>query len=136
MTTVTVQERFDQPIEKVWPVVSDFGGISKYFKGVECTADGTGVGSERNIAMGGGTVVERLTWPDDANHALSYTILSGPLPFARYVASISLTPDGNGTLATWEGTFEPAGVSEEEASKVANGIYSGGLKAYKAAVGG
>ena len=136
MTTVTVQERFDQPIDEVWPVVSDFGGISKYFKGIECTSEGTGLGSDRFIAMGGGTVVERLTWLDDDDHSLSYTILSGPLPFARYVASIRLSPDGSGTLATWQGTFEPAGVSEEEAAKVANGIYSGGLKAYKAAVGG
>lgn len=137
MTTVTVQERFEQPIEEVWPLVSDFGGIGKYLKGVECTLEGTGIGSERSIGMPGGAVVERLIWLDPDNYDLGYTILeAGGLPFSRYVASIRLKPDGGGTLATWQGIFEPAGVSEEEASKIAHGIYSGGLKGYKKALEG
>jgi len=137
MTTVTVQERFDQPVQEVWPLVADFGGIGKYLKGVECTVEGDGIGSERSIAMGGATIVERLTWFDPADHSLSYTILdAGPLPFSRYVATIRLQAEGAGTLATWEGHFEPSGVPEEEAAKVAHGIYSGGLKGYKKALGG
>lgn len=137
MTTVTVQQRFDHPIEKVWPVVSDFGGIGKYGRGIECTAVGEGLGSDRSIVMGGATIVERLTWLDDEQHDLSYTILeAGPLPFDRYVASIRLTEDGDGTLAVWQGTFEPRGVSEEEASKIANGIYTGGLKGFAAYLAG
>ncbi|MPY94578.1 MAG: SRPBCC family protein [Acidimicrobiia bacterium] len=137
MTSVTVQQQFDQPVEQVWAVVSDFGGIATYMKGVEsCTTEGQGIGQDRSIAMGGGTVVERLTWLDHDQHDLSYTILSGPLPFSRYVATVRLSPDGVGTLATWEGNFEPAGVSEEEASKLARGIYTGGLKGYKAHLDG
>ena len=111
MTTVTVQERFDQPIEKVWPLVADFGGIGKYLKGIECTLEGTGIGSERSIAMPGGAVVERLIWLDEDQYDLGYTILeAGGLPFERYVASIRLSRDGDGTLATWQGNFQAAGV--------------------------
>lgn len=137
MTRVTVTDRFDHPIEQVWPLVSDFGGIGKYLPGTECTCEGEGIGADRSLPMGGSVVVERLTWLDHEQHDLSYTILSpGPLPFARYVATIRLEADGDGTLATWEGTFEPAGAPEEKAANLARKIYTGGFKGYKAALDG
>jgi hypothetical protein len=132
MTTVTVTDSFDHPADQVWPVVSDFGGIHQYMRGMEpAVVHGTGLGQDRSLAMPGGQIVERLTWLDDEAMAFSYTILSGPLPFARYVATVKLTPDGDRTGIEWQGTFEPDGVAEEEAAAMANGVYTGAIKGFK-----
>jgi Polyketide cyclase / dehydrase and lipid transport len=137
MTTVTVTDTFDHPAATVWPVVSDFGGIHKYMRGMEPpTVEGTGLGQDRVITMGGGAVVERLTWCDPDAMAFSYTILSSPLPFTRYVATVKLSPQGDRTGIEWQGNFEPDGVSEEEASTMAHGIYTGAIKGFKKHLGG
>lgn len=135
MTKVTVTDTIDAPAAKVWPVISDFGGIDKIMRGIEgFRTEGQGIGMDRFIAMGGGEVVERLTWLDDEAHSFSYTILSGPLPFERYVATVRLTDLGASTGVVWEGNFTPAGASEEETVQMANGIYAGAIKAVKRAV--
>lgn len=133
MTTVTVTDTFDHPADKVWPVVSDFAGIHQYMRGLEpAEVRGSGLGQDRVLAMPGGSVVERLTWFDPAALAYSYTIIEGPLPFDRYVATVKLTADGERTHIEWQGNFVPAGgATEEEASKVVNGIYTGGIKGFK-----
>lgn len=132
MTIVTVTDTFDHPADKVWPVVSDFGGIHKYMRGMEpAQVEGAGLGQDRVLAMPGGAVAERLTWLDNDAMAFSYTILSGPLPFNRYVATVKLTPKGNQTDIEWQGNFEVDGVPEDEGVKMANGIYSGAIKGFK-----
>ena len=132
MASVTVKERIDHPVDAVWAVVSDFGGIAKYMRGMPpADVEGEGLGSERSLAMGDKTVVERCTWLDDDAHHLGYTVLEpGPLPVTRYVAAVRLSADGDGTLVDWSSSFEPAGVSEEEAVKMVEGIYRGGIKGY------
>lgn len=135
MPIVTVTDTFDHPAEKVWPMVSDFGGIHKYMRGMaETKLEGSGLGADRIIAMGGGEVVERLTWLDDDACAFSYTIISSPLPVARYVATVQLTPEGDRCGIRWQGHFEADGVSEEDAVKLVNGIYTGGIKGFKKAL--
>lgn len=132
MTTVTVTDTFDLSADRVWAAISDFGGMHKYAKGMEAPGvEGEGIGMERAITMPAGTIVERLTWLDPASRSLSYTIVSGPLPFHRYVATMKVTPQGDGCSVEWEGNFEPKGVSEDEARTLAHGIYSGGLRGYK-----
>ena len=132
MTTVTVTDTFDHPVDKVWPAVSDFGGIHKYMRGMEpAEVKGEGIGQDRALAMPVGTVVERLTWLDPAATAFSYTILSGPLPFDRYVATVKLTARGDKTDIEWQGNFEVIGIPEDEGAKMADGIYAGAIKGYK-----
>jgi mxaD protein len=135
MTTVTVNDSFEHPVEKVWPIVSDFGGIHKYMRGMaETKTEGSGLGQDRFIAMPQGEIVERLTWCDEHAHAFSYTILSGPLPVARYVATVKLNAEGNRCDIEWQGNFEPDGVSEDEARELVNGIYTGAIKGFKKAL--
>jgi hypothetical protein len=136
MVTVTVTDTFEHPVDAVWPVVSDFGGIHKYMRGLEeARVTGDGVGSERALAMAGGEVVERLTWLDHDHRSFSYTIITSPLPVDRYVAAVRLTPDGDRCHITWEGNFEADGVSDDEARTLVTGIYTGGIKGYKKALG-
>ena len=132
MSRVTVTDTFDHPVDQVWPLVADFGGIHKYMKGMEpAEVTGEGIGQDRALAMPAGTVVERLTWLDEENHAFSYTILSGPLPFERYVATVKLRPQGDKTDIEWEGNFEVSGIPVEEGEAMANGIYRGAIKGFK-----
>jgi hypothetical protein len=135
MTTVTVTDSFEHPVEKVWPIVSDFGGLHKYMRGMpEVRTEGSGLGQDRYIAMPQGEIVERLTWCDERTYSFSYTILGGPLPVTRYVATVKLSPEGNRCDIEWQGNFEPNGVSEDEARELVNGIYTGAIKGYKKAL--
>ena len=137
MTIVTVTDTFDHPADKVWPAVSDFGGVQKYMRGItEARVEGDSLGMDRILSTAGGEVVERLTWLDEAAMAFSYTIISSPLPVERYVATIKLSPAGDRCAIEWQGNFEPAGVSEEEATALVTGIYTGGIKGYKKALAG
>lgn len=117
--------------------MSDFGGIHKYMRGMEpAKVEGSGLGMDRVIVVGGGAIVERLTWLDNAAYAFSYTILSGPLPLERYLATVKLTPDGDRCGIEWQGNFSPMGASEEETTALVTGIYTGGIKGYKKALAG
>jgi uncharacterized protein YndB with AHSA1/START domain len=137
MTTVTVTDTFDAPAERVWPMISDFGGIEKYMRGIDSLRmEGEGLGADRVIGLAGGVVVERLTWLDPEALAYSYTIISGPIPVDRYVATVKLTPEGQRCAIEWTGHFEPDGVTLEEAQKFVRGIYTGGIKGYKKALEG
>ena len=55
-----------------------------------------------------------ITWLDDAAHSFSYTIITAPLPFRRYVATVKLTGRGNQTDIEWQGNFDVEGISVEE----------------------
>ncbi len=134
MTIVTVTDRFDHPVEKVWPVISNFDIGALMGMAVELVGDG-GMGTDRRIDTGAGVIVERLTWLDEATHTFSYTITEGDtLPFERYVSSVRLTPDGNATDIEWIGRFEPT-IAEEKAAKVARNVYAGMIGAVKKALG-
>ena len=137
MTTVTVNDTFDAPVERVWPLISDFGGLVGIVPGVEeCRLEGSGLGADRVIpTRGGGQVVERLTWLDNASHAYSYTIVSGsPFPVVRYVATVKLAPAGERTDIEWQGNFNPDGVPEDKMVRLVQKLYAGMIQGYKDAL--
>ena len=117
-------------------MVSDFGGIHKYMRGMDVPPEvrGAGLGADRVIALPNGAVVERLTWLDPEAMAFSYTIIASPLPFDRYVATVKLSDQGDKTGIVWEGNFQADGMSEEDASTMANKIYTGAIKGFKKAL--
>ena len=137
MTTVTVTDTFDAPVEQVWPHVSAFGDIDKYLRNLESVrVEGGGLGTDRCIGTPGGEIVERLTWLDDNTHQLSYTIVSGPIPVERYVATVKLSPQGERCGIEWVGCFEPTGMSVEEAEKNFSGVYNAIIRGVKRALAG
>jgi len=135
MTTVSVTDTFDAPVERVWPHVSAFGEIDKYMRGIDSLrVVGKGLGTDRVIGTPGGEIVERLTWLDDDAHHLSYTIVSGPIPVERYVATVKLSPQCERCGIEWVGCFEPTGMSAEEAEKNFSGVYGAIIKGVKRAL--
>jgi hypothetical protein len=116
-------------IEDVWKVVSDFVGVIAMI-GVPVDSEGDGIGMTRTVTMGGNELTERLESLDPEAHTTSYSIVSGPIPVKGYLSTIRMDARGDdATHITWSGRFEPDGISEEDAVKMIERIYAGGVGA-------
>jgi hypothetical protein len=90
----------------------------------------------RTLTLPGGLELqERLEAFDDAARCLQYSIISGPLPFEDYLSTVEIREDGDGCHVEWSSTFEPKGVAEEQAGAMIEGIYRGGIKGVRGALG-
>jgi len=137
MAEAKVVKKVGAPADAVWGQLSDFAGI-KVGGPIEAVRyEGEGVGMVRYLTMGGSDVVERLDVHDSENRTFTYSIINedAPLPFSNYSATVSITDDGDGTCTVdWTGTFDAKG-DEAAAINVATGIYAGGIKGAKIALG-
>ena len=90
------------PLEVVWDLVSDFGGVDRWSVGpLTCTVDGAGVGAIRTAQRGDRTVRERLEHWDATEHSLSYSFVDDlPLPVEHLVATIAVR-GGHVSEITW-----------------------------------
>jgi hypothetical protein len=115
--------------EALWKKIGDFCGIASWHPAIEkCVLSADG--KQRTLSLkGGGTIVETLENLDDANHAYTYAIISGPLPVANYHSTISVTADPKGSSLKWVGKYDAKGASDADAKKVIDGIYEAGEKA-------
>jgi hypothetical protein len=126
---VSVEGDISAGIEDVWKVVSDFVGVIAMM-GVPVESEGDGIGMTRTVPMGGSEIIERLEAIDPEAHTTSYSIVSGPIPVKGYLSTISLDPGGDdATHITWSGRFEPDGISDDEAVKMIEQVYAGGIMA-------
>jgi mxaD protein len=125
----------------VWALVSPFDGIVNWLPGVVSSpADkGDAVGSVRVITLGAPgspTVTETET----ARADLTYTyridkVDPKVLPVTAYTATISVKPDGTGSLVTWHANFQPAGGADDAAAeKAVSGLFKSGLAKIKTVV--
>jgi len=114
--------------EALWKKIGDFCGVADWHPAIEkCVLSADG--KQRTLSLkGGGTIVEALENLDDAGHAYTYTIISGPLPVANYHSTISVSPDSKGSSLKWVGTYDAKGASDADAKKVIDGIYESGEK--------
>lgn len=139
MSKVHVNESIAAPAAKVWELVRDFGGVTKWGGPAiqSCTVEGSGVGAVRRIGLPGGlTIAERLEAFDDAGRSLSYAITEGPVPIRDYLSTIRILEQGeHACQVDWAGTFEPAGATEEQAQGMVRGIYTGGIAGLRQALG-
>ena len=89
-------------------------------------------GRVRHLATPQGeTIVERLERFDNSARTYSYSILKAPFPITGYLSTLQVKTavDGKGSHVEWAATFTPdSGVSDEEASKIFQGIFEDGLK--------
>jgi hypothetical protein len=132
MATAQVVKQIEAPVDAVWKQIANFAGIRPGGPIESATYEGEGVGMIRTLGMGGGHVVERLEFHDEAARRFTYAIINDdcPLPFAGYAATVQLGDNGDGTTTViWTGTFEAKGVPEADAVRTATGIYAGGIKA-------
>jgi hypothetical protein len=114
--------------DALWAKIGDFCGIGKWHPAIEkceLSADGR----RRTLSLkGGGTIVEALVKMDPTARSYTYSIVSGPLPVANYISTISVAADGAGSTVTWVGKYDAKGASDTESMKVIDGVYESGLK--------
>ena len=82
----------------------------------------------------GDAIVESLEAFDNSARSYSYSILEAPFPVTGYRSTLRVVAiDGDqSSRVEWSGEFTPAGVSDEDASRLFGGIYRDGLKALEA----
>jgi Polyketide cyclase / dehydrase and lipid transport len=79
--TVSVKERLDAPIERVWEVVGDFGGLKRWHPAVErCEMFGSGIGARRVLHFRDWIAEEELELLDTALHTCEYRVTSSSKP--------------------------------------------------------
>jgi carbon monoxide dehydrogenase subunit G len=83
--------------DKVWAVISDFGGLDKWLPGVDsCRQEG----DDRHLEMMNMNITEHLVKKDDAGKQLIYGITDG-VPIEHHQATITVSPAGDGSKVTW-----------------------------------
>lgn len=108
--------------DEVWAVVGDFGGLG-WMPGVDsCTVSG----DDRTLSMLGMEIVERQLARDDAARSISYGIVSGSLPVDHHVATITVSPSGDGSHVTWAVDVAPDSLTD-----IMQQTYAGALEALK-----
>jgi carbon monoxide dehydrogenase subunit G len=107
--------------DKVWGVVSDFGGLDTWLPGVDsCRREG----DDRFLDMMNMNITEHLVKKDDAAKQLVYGITDG-VPVEHHEATITVAPAGDGSKVTWE-------VDTDDAmTDMMSQIYQQGLVALK-----
>lgn len=132
MAEVRKSEKIPKPAADVWSMVSAFDRLHEVMP-MELTASGEGIGAERTLRLANGAeLVERLERLDNEKRELSYSIVSGPLPVKDYFATMKVTDAGGGeSQLDWAATFEPAGIPEEQAVALIDGILGGGVAGFR-----
>lgn len=133
---LTVEETMDlqSSAQDVWGVIGDFGALAGWHPAaVSCEVNTSGDAAIRTISIpGGGTLVEKLESLDNDLMTQSYSIMSGPLPVAGYLSTLTVRPVSQDKCTViWSGRFEASGAPDAVAEKVVRGIYTAGLSALK-----
>ncbi len=111
----------DRPVDEVWAVVGDFGGIATWMPGIEsCVLDD----DDRVIKTMGMEVTERLVRRDEEEHELVYAIVGG-VPIINHKATITVVPQGSTSHVTWDVDVD------DEMTEVLHQMYQQSLQALK-----
>lgn len=132
MGKVTETIRVKAPAKTVWAHIGGFESLDKWHPPVApCTAEKKGNDRLRRLGLkDGATIVERLLKLDDKARGYSYAMIDmGPLPLAKYQATITVTenPDGKTSQVEWVGTFEPKGQPPEAVAGLVSTLYTSGF---------
>ena len=119
---------------EVWQLIGGFNSLPDWLPYIPKSELSEG-GRVRHLATStGDTIIERLERFDDTARTYSYSILKAPFKITNYLATIRVEAKdgGNGSRVEWSGIFTPNGISEEQASKLFQGIFADGLEALAA----
>lgn len=131
MAGVERQVELAASADAVWALIGGFNDLPNWLPPAKTSVLEEGGVIRRLTIPSGEEVVERLLAHDDAARTHTYSIVEGPLPVSGYVATLSVEPLGAGSRVHWHSTFEPAGVTEDEACDVIAGVYDAGLTALR-----
>ena len=118
--------------ETTWKMVGHYDHIDVWHPAVvmvDVTGDAREPGAVRVLTLANGArFTEVLLRHDDRDLSYTYKITDSPLPIANYEATLSVraAPEGKAVM-TWSSTFDPKGVSDEQAIEAVSGVYTAGL---------
>ena len=102
MGEARAETRIDRSADDVWAVVGDFTNVT-WIPGVDgCRFVDE---HERVLTMAGRELTEQLLRRDDHRRALTYRLAAG-LRLEHHEATITVTPDGNASVVTWDVTTD------------------------------
>jgi hypothetical protein len=117
------------PAATVWQLIGGFDSLPDWLPYIPKSELSEG-GRVRTLANpNGDTIVERLVAFDDAARSYSYAILQAPFPVKDYRSTLRVSDAGAAARVDWSGSFTPQGVSDQEATRLFQGIYEDGLRA-------
>jgi hypothetical protein len=138
---VRTSQVLEFPADQVWELIAGFDTLPDYMPGVVGSELRQG-GAVRHVILadGGGVVVERLVYFNEATRTFSYTIIDlidCDLAMRNYQARVHLTSTGpTSCLLEWESSFDVEGASREETEELARAIYEGCYEGINRALGG
>jgi hypothetical protein len=112
---------FEQPADRVWSIIRDFGHYS--WAGVpsgtviEDGRSGDSVGCIRVVRLRDRTIRQQLLAHSDLDRFYTYTLCHPPhLPFRNFVATLRVTPvtDGDHAFVEWSAVFDCADDEHEK----------------------
>lgn len=125
MGSTHAETHIARPVEEVWKVVGDFGGLQSYFPGIEAVRL---EGNSRFIKMGPVEIQEDLVSKDDSAHELVYGVATGgAVPVTEHRAVIRVAAEGDGSKVTWDCDFAP-----DDLLAIFEPTYAGAVQALKA----
>jgi hypothetical protein len=136
MGQARVEDEIAVSADVLWELLRDFGGVQRWNPTLRsCELDKPGIGGVRTIKMGEVTVREQLEKLDDGAKALSYSIVEAPVPVRNYLATIEVAEAGpSRSRIVWSSTFEPVGMTDEQATQLFDGIYRQAIDGLRAAL--
>lgn len=109
--------------DEVWAVVGRFEGLDEWMPGIDkCEMDG----DVRKLSSQGMELHEQLVNRDEDAKSISYSLIQGPMPIEHHLATIALSPEGDGTKLVWSYEVKP-----DEMAAVFGPVYEGSAEAVK-----
>ncbi|MEM6956820.1 MAG: SRPBCC family protein [Myxococcota bacterium] len=110
---VVARARLNASIEEVWDYVSNHDNLVEYTNGILQSADidrsgaggSDGVGVRRECAAGQDRFVEEIVY-FRAPYAFAYSAVENTWGLTNHLATVVLTPDGDGTILEWSQHFD------------------------------
>jgi hypothetical protein len=119
-----VEVQIARGADDVWALFRDFGGLGDWMPGIDsCQLDG----DVRILQTMGMEIREQLKEHDDEARRTAYSIVQSPMPLEHHLATITVTPDGEGSRLVWAYEVRP-----DELAAAFAPIYDGSAQAVKA----
>ncbi|MCO4879308.1 SRPBCC family protein [Paraburkholderia caribensis] len=121
--------------DKVWQLIGGFNSLPDWLPYIPSSELSEGGRVRRLATPNGDVIVERLEAFDNRARSYTYSILEAPFPVTGYRSTLLVREgeEAGASLVDWSGEFTPNGVSDDEASRLFEGIYRDGLHALAAA---
>jgi carbon monoxide dehydrogenase subunit G len=118
-----VEVSIERSPDDVWALVGDFGGLGDWMPGIEsCELDG----DVRKLQTMGMEIHEQLKERDDDARRISYSIVQSPMPVEHHLATLTVSPEGDGAKLEWAYEVQP-----DEMAAAFGPVYEGSAQAVK-----